>query len=293
MKIDSIGFLLNEAISGLVRHRLMTLAAISTSAICFTMMGSFVAVLFALNAVTTSMTSELGVAVYMKSNTDRADTLNTRDAILKMPGVNSVTIVTKEEAWPALKRRLGDRIPFEAVNENPLTDELRVILNDLDHVQMVSQAAGDLAGVDQAKAPSDVVRDVQATVSLLKRMGVVAAALLMLATLLVISNVIRLTVFARRREINIMQLVGATNGFIRTPFLLEGLIYGVGGAAAAGAIVYHGSQSVMHYIHTTHPFLPLTHAVVPANTLAIALIGAGAIVGLIGSTASVRKFLNA
>jgi cell division transport system permease protein len=291
MRLNSIGFLLSEALAGLVRHRLMTLAAISTSAISFTVMGSFLALLFALNSMSASMLSELGVAVYMKSDTDRTDTLNTRDAITEMPGVASVTIVTKEDAWSRMKRDLGASVPFEGVKDNPLTDELHVRLIDVDHVSTVSQAAARLDGVDQSKVMSDVVRNVQATVKLIKRLGIAAAGLLMIATLAVIANVIRLTVFARRREIHIMQMVGATNGFIRIPFLLEGIIYGVGGAAVAGAIVFHGGQSVLRLIHNTLPFLPVNDSVVPANALALALISTGALVGLLGSAASVRKFL--
>ena len=291
MRMNSIGFLVSEAFAGLVRHRLMTLAAISTSAISFTVMGSFLALLFGLNAMSSSMLSELGVAVYMKADTDRTDTLNTRDAIMEMPGVASITIVTKEDAWTRLKRDLGSSVPFEGVKDNPLTDELHVRLIDVDHVANVSQAAARLNGVDQSKVMSDVVRNVQTTVKLLKQLGLAAAGLLMIATLVVIANVIRLTVFARRREIRIMQMVGATNGFIRLPFLLEGIIYGVGGAAVAGAIVYHGGQSVVRLIHSTLPFLPVNDSVVPANTLAIILISTGAMVGLLGSAASVRKFL--
>ncbi|HEY3411448.1 MAG TPA: permease-like cell division protein FtsX [Armatimonadota bacterium] len=291
MRLNSLGFLLSEAFAGLVRHRLMTLAAISTSAISFTVMGSFLALLFALNAMSSSMLSDLGVAVYMKPNTDRTDTLNTREAISEMPGVASVIIVTKEDAWSRIKRDLGSNVPLEGVKDNPLTDELHVRLVDVDHVAAVSQAAARLNGVDQSKIMSDVVRNVQATVKLLKQLGIAAACLLMIATLAVIANVIRLTVFARRREIHIMQMVGATNGFIRLPFLLEGIIYGVGGAAVAGAIVFHGGQSVLRLIHSTLPFLPINDSVVPANALAIALISSGALVGLLGSAASVRKFL--
>lgn len=269
----------------------MTLAAISTSAICFTVMGAFIAVLFALNAISDSMVSELGVAVYMKPGTDRTDTLNTRDAIKEMPGVGSVMIVTREDAWTRMKKDLGDSVPFEGIKDNPLTDELHVRLLDVDHVATVSAAAAHLPGVDQSKVMSDIVKNVQATVRLVKRLGVAAGLLLLVATLVVIANVIRLTVFARRREIRIMQLVGATNGFIRIPFLLEGLIYGVGGSAVAGAVVFHGGQSVLRLVHTSLPFLPVNDTVVPANSLALALIGAGAVVGLIGSAASVRKFL--
>ncbi|HEY3267735.1 MAG TPA: permease-like cell division protein FtsX [Armatimonadota bacterium] len=292
MRLNSIGFLLREALNGLIRHRLMTLAAISTSAISFTVMGGFIAVMFTLNAISSNLMSQLGISLYMKEASDRSDTLATRTAVSRLPGVESAVIVTREEAWGKMKDDLGDQVPLQGVKDNPLTDEIHIRLTDVDHVAPVVKATRAMDGVADVRAMTDVVRRVQATVRLTKTLGAGAAGLLLLATFVVIANVIRLTVFARRREIRIMQLVGATNGFIRTPFLLEGLVYGCLGAASAGAVVFYGGQRILEFSHRTLPFMPLDPSAVPVRPLFVALIAIGGVVGLVGSSASVRKFLH-
>jgi cell division transport system permease protein len=292
MRLSTIGFLLRESLSGLVRHRLMTLAAVSTSAICFTVMGFFLAALFLLHSLAASFTSELGVMVFMKTNAARAESQRAQMTIAGLPGVAGVRLVTREQAWSRMKKDYG-QLPLEGVIGNPLGDELHVTLADVDHIAPVARAAGKVGGVAEVEVLRDMVKKVQATERVVKRLGAGAAGLLLLATLLVIANVIRLTVFARRREIHIMQLVGATNGFIRTPFLLEGFLHGAVGGGIAAALVLYAGGSVLNATRQTLPFMPLNAADVPAQTLALALIGAGAAVGVLGSAASVRKFLVA
>jgi cell division transport system permease protein len=292
MRLTTIGFLLRESWSGLTRHRLMTLAAVSTSAICFTVAGFFLATLLLLHSLAASFTSELGVMVFMKTDAARTETVKAQNRIAELPGVASVRVVTKEQAWARMKKDYG-QLPLEGVIGNPLGDELHVTLADVDHIAPVAKASRNVAGVAEVDVMRDMVRKVQATERVVKRLGAGAAGLLLLATLVVIANVIRLTVFARRREIRIMQLVGATNGFIRTPFLLEGLLHGTAGGAIAAAIVLYAGGAILQATRQTLPFMPLNAADVPAQTLALALIGAGAAVGMLGSAASVRKYLEA
>lgn len=292
MRLSTIGFLLRECWSGLIRHQLMTLAAVSTSAICFTVVGFFLAVLFLLHALTASFTSELGVMVFMKTSGKRAESLKAEKAIASLPGVAGVRLVTREQAWARMKKDYG-QLPLEGVIGNPLGDELHVTLADVDHIAPVAKAASKITGVAEVDVMRDVVKKVEATERVIKRLGAGAAGLLLLATLLVIANVIRLTVFARRREIRIMQLVGATNSFIRTPFLLEGLLHGALGGGIAAAVVLYAGGSVLHATRQTLPFMPLNPSAVPAETLALSLVGLGAAVGVLGSAASVRRFLEA
>ncbi len=292
MRLTSLFFLVREALSGLIRHRLMTLAAVSTAAICFTIVGAFLAALFTIQAVTAGFTSELGVMVFMKTDAGRAETERARADIEKLPGVSEVAVVTKEQAWARMKANYH-QLPLDGIGKNPLGDELHVQLRDVDHIAPVASAAAKVGGVDEVNVMRDVVRRVQATERVVKRLGAGAGILLLFATLAVIANVIRLTVFARRREIRIMQLVGATNSFIRLPFLLEGLFYGTVGAGVAAVIVYHGGNAVLRASHSALPFLPLSPSDIPARSLAVALVATGAVVGLLGSAASIRKFLKA
>lgn len=291
MRITSLFFLLREALFGLFRHRLMTLVAVSTAAICFTIVGAFLSTLFTLQSVTAGFTSELGVMVFMRANAARADTERARAAIALLPGVAEVKLVTKEQAWARMKAD-HEQLPLDGIAKNPLSDELRVQLRDVDHIAPVAKAAAKVAGVDEVTVMRDVVNRVQATERVVKRIGAGAGILLLCATVGMIANVIRLTVYARRREIRIMQLVGATNSFIRLPFLLEGLAYGLAGGGLAAAVVYYGGNAVLESSQAALPFLPLSPADVPAQSVAVALVIMGGAVGLLGSAASVRKFLK-
>jgi cell division transport system permease protein len=293
MRLNSLVFLIREALSSLWRHGFMTLAAISTSAISFSVLGAFVAFLLVMNAVSATLLSELGVAVYMRENAELADAVRVRNTVSRLPGVASVTIVTRQQVWARMRGDLGSQIPLEGVKENPLTDELRVRMLDMEHVAPVAQTIRKLDGVADVRVAQDVVRNMQATVRVVKTVGTATAILLLLATLAVIANVIRLTVFARRREIRIMQLVGATNAFIRTPFVLEGAIYGLVGAAVAVLVVQFGLSHLLTFSNDNLPFLPLKPEAVSTTGLAWALLAVGVATGVAGSAASVRKFLRA
>jgi len=291
MRLTSLFFLLHEALSGLVRHRLMALAAVSTSAICFTLMGAFLAALYTLQAVARDFTSELGVMAFMKTDASRGETERARKAIADLPGVASVTIVTKEAAWTRMKKDYG-QLPLEGIVKNPLGDELHIQMRDVEHIAPVAKAVDKVDGVDEVSVMREVVKKVQATERVVKRLGAGTAIFLLLATLAVIANVIRLTVYARKREIRIMQLVGATNAFIRLPFLLEGFIYGTVGAGIGAAVVYFGGSHLLRFGHNALPFLPLDPTDLPVRALLAMLLTAGALIGLLGSAASMHKFLK-
>lgn len=293
MRLNSMVFLVREALSGLWRHGIMTLAAISTSTVSFTVLGAFLVVLFLLNSVSASMLSQLGIAVFMTRQSDRADTLRVRNQIQALPGVSSVTVVTKEQAWSRMKKDLGKYVPLDGVKENRLSDEIRILTTDVEHITPVANAVTKIKGVDEAVVVTSIVKKMQQTVRLLRTLMSGAAVLLLLATLSMITNVIRLTVFARRREIKIMQMVGATNAFIRTPFLLEGLIYGAVGGALAAWLVSRGGASLIQFVHEQLPFLPVDPFTIPLTTMVLAFAGTGALLGLLGSFGSIRRFLNA
>jgi cell division transport system permease protein len=292
MRLSSLAFLVAEAFRGLVRHGVATLAALSTSAVSFTVFGAFLAVLFILHGISTSLLAQLGVGVYMRENTDLTDTLRVREAIRKLPGVASVEIVTRQQAWSKMRRDLGSKVPLEGVKGNPLTDELHVRMLDVDHVEPITESIRRMKGVSEVLVMHDVVRNMQSTVRVVKTVGAGAALLLLVATVSVISNMIRLTLVARSEEIRIMRLVGATDSFVRTPFVLEGAFYGLIGAAIATALVFFAVRYVLEFSRTNLPFLPLKTDV-PFLPLAWALVGGGVLIGIVGSVSGLRRFLRA
>lgn len=291
MRVNSLFFLLHETLSSLWRHRLMTLLTVSTAAICFTLMGGFLTAFCTLQSITRNFSSELGVMAFMDTRATRAQAENARARIAELPGVASVKLVTREAAWARMKKDYT-QLPLDGIARNPLGDELHILMHDVDHIAPVAKAAAGVQGVDEVSVMRDVVRKVQATEAFVRRLGTAATILLLLATAAVISNVIRLTVMNRSREIRIMQLVGATNAFIRLPFLLEGLLFGAAGAAVGALAVIYGGQSLIRLGQSALPFLPLDQSALPVRSLVIALLCVGGATGLIGSAASMHKFLR-
>jgi cell division transport system permease protein len=292
VRLTSILFVIREVLQGLSRHRLMALAATTTSAVCFAIFGAFLLVLLSLQGLGDNLLGQLGAAAYMKENTTRAQSEKVRDQISILPGVASVELKPKEAVWEDMKKKVS-AASLDGIVGNPMTDELRINLVDVERIEPVAAAIGKMEGVAEVAVSSTEVANVQATVRMLRLLGTGAALLLLLASLGVIANVIRLTVFARRREIRIMQLVGATNNFIRAPFLLEGVIYGAAGAAAGTAMVVYGGQHVMEFTRQNLSFLNLTAPDLSSLAFYSSMTATGAFLGLLGSAVSIRKFLDA
>jgi len=292
MRLHSLLFLFKEALEGIIRHRLMALAALTTSAAGFFVFGAFLVSVYILQSITGSTLSELSFAAFMKPETKRADSLRVQNAIRKIPGVVYVRLVTKEEDWALQKRDLGFRLQLEGISENQLTDGFEIRTKRLEDMSAVAKQVRKIKGVDAVQVMTDIVSKLRAVLRLLKTLGMVATAVLLLAITLMIGNVIRLTVLARQREIRVMQLVGATDTFIRTPFLIEGIIYGVTGAAIAGVLVYALGNKVITLMMEQLLFLPINPAHIPLSRAVVLLLLAGFVIGLLGSWLSLRRFLK-
>jgi cell division transport system permease protein len=205
--------------------------------------------------------------------------------------VGSVQLVTKEQAWAEQKQKFN-HIPELNSLENPLGDELHVTVSRPTAMRGLAHRIQSLGGVDEVRqgqrAEVDRLMQVGKVVNLI---GSAISAMLLLATALIIGNAIRLGVFSRRKEIRIMQLVGATDGFVRTPFLLEGMFHGALGGLIACAALDALSHALTDFLSRALPFLPFSFAGLPVGTVYAVLIGSGVLIGLAGSYLSVRRFL--
>jgi cell division transport system permease protein len=182
------------------------------------------------------------------------------------------------------------------MDTNPLPDKLEVEAIDpskMDHLVHQLRVKTDFPEVADVTAASQEVKMLLGFARLVKAVGVTAAVGLFIATLFIVHNTIRLTVFARRREIKIMQLVGATPGFIRFPLLLEGVFHGVVGAMIAGGIVLYGGHEVAHFVHELNtPLVGDIPSRLGPIELVSGLMAIGALVGLVGSHFAMRRFLK-
>ena len=270
----------------------MSIATIVTVALSFGILGGFVFFALGLNDVAHNMLNEFEIGVFLKNNVSETDRATLSNQVSALPHVASVTLVTKEAAWAKMKADQGRKIDLEGVEVNPLPDKFRVKLDDPAYLGDISDGIGKLANVDEVVGPQEIVKHVVAFAGLVKWIGLVSAVGLFLIAAFIINNTIRLTIYARRREIRIMQLVGASNWFIRLPLVLEGMFLGAIGGGIAYLMVTGASRYVVQLLQQKLPLLSQFSTHVDPMQFVIGMVALGCIVGAIGSMMSIRKFLK-
>lgn len=214
--------------------------------------------------------------------------------IAALPGVSRVVFVSKAQALHNLSAQFTNAraLITQVKTHNPLPDAADVYVGDPRQVAGVAAAIAALPGVTHVQDAQTTVNRLFGFTQALRYVGLFLVAALALTTLVVIGNTVRVTVYARRDQIGIMKLVGATNSFIRFPFFIEGAVLGVLGAVLAGAAVFFGYRWLQGLASVNLPFLPLLTPQALLPRLVEALLVAGLLLGALGSAISVRRHLN-
>ncbi|MDQ0191353.1 permease-like cell division protein FtsX [Alicyclobacillus cycloheptanicus] len=295
MKIK-LGRHLKESIKNLARNGWMTFASISAVTITLLILG--ISLVIAMNAqqMSSSVQGQLSISVFMKQSVTDQQAAQVADQVRTMPGVRSVQLVTKAQGMASLQK---DMKQYSSVlkglkADDTLPDKLVVKATDPRNTIALGQKLAKLPGVAEVNDGQQVVNKLFRFLDIVRNIGLVFVAALILTAMFLISNTIKISIFARRREIEIMKLVGATNWFIRWPFVFESLIIGVIGALIPYAVIVIGYHSL--YMHTGGEFAVLVFQLVKtvdlAAKLAGVLFGIGIIIGIWGGIMSVRKFLK-
>ena len=294
MKLKTGEYFIQEVFHSLRRNNWMTFASIGTVAVSLFVLGVFLILVLNMNRLAGMLESQVQISVYLEDHlTDREKRQIGYD-IESLQGIDSVTYVDRETAKERLKERLGDqKYLLDALSDdNPLPDAFEVTVTTPSVVESAAGAIDSMQGVEEAKYGQDVVEHLFDITRLMRIFGFVLMGLLGGATLFIISNTIRLTVFARRKEIAIMKYVGATDWFIRWPFLLEGIVLGcIGGFIAAVALrSFYAAMAAK--IYSTLAFFPLMPQYPFMNYVTAAILLAGIVIGAIGSVISLKRFLR-
>lgn len=294
MKLKTGEYFIQEVFHSLRRNNWMTFASIGTVAVSLFVLGVFLILVLNMNRLAGMLESQVQISVYLEDHlTDREKRQIGYD-IESLQGIDSVTYVDRETAKERLKDRLGDqKYLLDALyDDNPLPDAFEVTVTTPSVVESAAGAIDSMQGVEEAKYGQDVVEHLFDITRLMRIFGFVLMGLLGGATLFIISNTIRLTVFARRKEIAIMKYVGATDWFIRWPFLLEGIVLGcIGGLIAAVALrSFYAAMATK--IYSTLAFFPLMPQYPFMNYVTAAILLAGIVIGAIGSVISLKRFLR-
>lgn len=294
MKLKTGEYFIQEVFHSLRRNNWMTFASIGTVAVSLFVLGVFLILVLNMNRLAGMLESQVQISVYLEDHlTDREKRQIGYD-IESLQGIDSVTYVDRETAKERLKERLGDqKYLLDALSDdNPLPDAFEVTVTTPSVVESAAGAIASMQGVEEAKYGQDVVEHLFDITRLMRIFGFVLMGLLGGATLFIISNTIRLTVFARRKEIAIMKYVGATDWFIRWPFLLEGIVLGcIGGLIAAVALrSFYAAMAAK--IYSTLAFFPLMPQYPFMNYVTLTILLAGIVIGAIGSVISLKRFLR-
>lgn len=294
MKLKTGEYFIQEVFHSLRRNNWMTFASIGTVAVSLFVLGVFLILVLNMNRLAGMLESQVQISVYLEDHlTDREKRQIGYD-IESLQGIDSVTYVDRETAKERLKERLGDqKYLLDALSDdNPLPDAFEVTVTTPSVVESAAGAIASMQGVEEAKYGQDVVEHLFDITRLMRIFGFVLMGLLGGATLFIISNTIRLTVFARRKEIAIMKYVGATDWFIRWTFLLEGIVLGCIGGLIAAVALRSFYAAMVAKIYSTLAFFPLMPQYPFMNYVTLTILLAGIVIGAIGSVISLKRFLR-
>ncbi len=290
-----LDYLLRETLLGLRRGGWMNWAAISTITVLLFLFGISLQSTWQLERLLNQFGSQLEVSAYLQSGVQASELQATVSAI---PNVVDVTAVTKEEAWAKLVQDLGVSDITGATAQlkgNPLVDELKVKARDSEAVPAIAEQLEQLEGVDEVRYIDEAVTRLAQLNEGLRWTSAIVIAILSLTATAVITTTIRLIVLARRREIEVMQLVGATRLWIYLPFILQGAAFGIAGATVAWGLLFTIQTFLTEMAEQQADFIQFLAEGLSLNpqqmiVLATALLGLGTLVGLMGSLLAVRKF---
>lgn len=276
------------------RNGLMTLASISTVALSLFMLGVFLCGVMNLNNMASNLENQVQLSVYLKDGLTTEQIMDTGKQIKAIPNLKQLEFVNKEQAMKDFKERLGEQ--QQLVNAldgvNPLPNSYVLTFEKPEDVKQTAKLVTTFEGVESTHYGQDIIEELFRITQIIRFGGIVLIAFLAGATLFIISNTIRLTVFARRKEIAIMKYVGATNGFIRWPFLIEGMLLGLIGAIIAVICVGWLYSFITIEVSRSLAFFPLVPMFPFFYDVILYLLAGGIVVGAIGSTISLRQYMK-
>jgi cell division transport system permease protein len=296
-----IGFFLKEAVRALRRSAAPSLAAVLTILLTAVVLGVLIPIMQATTGTANEVRSRVVVDVYVQEKAQPGELAELRATLTELPNVAEVEFISKEQALEEEQERNPEA--YELLGANPLPDSFRLTPEDPDGVtelvDLVEPAdggsaradAGGLALVDEVRNREEDTEKILSATGVVKLISGIVAILLVLASVALVANTIRLSIFARRREIEVMRLVGATKWFIRWPFVIEGMIVGLIGGAAAIGVLYAAKIAVLDPLSSRLTLLAAPETI-DFGLLVAVLIGACAAVAALGSGFTLRRFLR-
>lgn len=297
MSMSRVGYNLKQAFSQMGRNKAMYFTSVLAITAMMLILGLFFVAFVNVNMFAKSIEKDVNVVqIYIKDGSSEEVTKAVGTALDKTNGVDRTEFVTKADAMEALKKKWGDNgYLLENLPENPLPDSYVVYVSDKDAANSVAAAAPKIEGVEDVVYYRDTIEKLAQISHFIEVGSLVAMGFLIIVSIIIVANTIKLTVFNREKEIGIMKYLGATNWFVKAPFIWGGIFVGVLASVFATGLTYLIYTKITGIIGSDITRI-LSVTVVPADQLTNILLGMflclGIGIGVIGSSISIRRFLN-
>jgi cell division transport system permease protein len=293
MVFENMGFYFREALLSFRRSTLMSIAAILSTTTILLIVGVFLLISVNLNLFLENLESQLEIIVYLEDNISKAELNVLKNNFNSINGIKEVKFVSKEEAYQRLSKDLGEQKDIlSAIEKNPLPASFEIQIKEPKMIEQIANQITKFKKVEEVEYGREIAERLLNFTYIFRRAGMIVLALLVFASILIISNIIKITVYARRNEIEIMSLVGATSWFIKCPFIIEGFLQGFISAILSVIILYNFYFIAINEVHQAIPFLPLVVDNMDLLPTGIAIVLLGSLVGILGSMFPVGKYLN-
>ncbi|EDS78572.1 permease-like cell division protein FtsX [Clostridium massiliodielmoense] len=295
MKISTVKYFSMDSLISLRRNKTLSIASIITVSLTLFLFGIFLITMLNANQLLKNLESKLEVSVFLKDNVAVAEKQKVASTLKNIQGVSGIKYITKGEALEKWKDQLGEEnkdLVKGFDKKNPLPESFIVKVDNASIIQNVVSKTKNIKTVEKTVANEDLVNQISKITRGVKWIGIVSLFIMIPICLFLIGNTIKLAVYARKREINIMKYVGATDWFIRWPFIIEGVIIGVIGSLVASGCLYYVYRAVYYKLTGIIMLLNILTPRYFAMNIVWVFILSGIIIGGLGSIISIRKFLE-
>ena len=294
MRINNIGYLLKEGIRGIFLHGFMSFAAICVTVACLLIVGSFSILAYNLDIMVEDLNQTSEILVYVDSSLSDAEARSIGTKINMMDNVFKSTFVSREEALEDFIADHEGDSAFSGVQAKDLRHRFVVTLENNALMKETDAQLKEIPGVAKTNAAYELAEGFTTIEDVLQIVSIAVIAVLLVVSLLIISNTVKLAMYDRKNEIAIMKMVGATNGFIRLPFVVEGFTLGMIGAVLAFCLEWVMYDAMCEKIAAVDAlqlftFVPFQELLIP---MVAVFAAAGMFVGFVGSWTSIRKFMD-
>ena len=294
MKLNNLGYLLKEGFRGIFLHGFMSFAAVCVTLACLVIVGSFSALAYNLDEMVQELNQTSEILVYIDADLSDAEARSIGTKINLLDNVLQATFVSREEALQDFVADHDGDSAFSGVQASDLRHRYVVTLEDNTKMKETDAQLKQLPGVAKTNAAYELAEGFTTIQNVLHMVSAAVIVVLLIVSLLIISNTVKLAMYDRKDEIAIMKMVGATNGFIRLPFVVEGFTLGMMGAILAFGLEWVGYDALIQKIAAVDAlqlfnFVSFHELLIP---MVVVFAAAGMFVGIVGSWTSIRKFMN-